>query len=130
MITRHWLTLLIFAVVAGDAALGHPEDEFCTPGEAGRDPALCAALAELNSAEGDLDQAELKPLLDEAGQPRWRTSHSLNPVPIFIKDYSGRPFALRAGLNHAGLANVAATLVELLGFAAPPEYEPSLIEPA
>ena len=68
------------------------------------------------------------PLLDASGAPKWRTSHSLNPVPIVIKDYSGREFALRQGQNQAGLANVAATLLELLGFRAPIEYEPSLLE--
>jgi len=68
------------------------------------------------------------PMRDERGMPKWRTSHSLNPVPIVIKDYSGREFALRQGQNQAGLANVAATLLELLGYSAPTEYEPSLLE--
>lgn len=58
------------------AAFGHPEDEFCTPGEDGLDPALCAALAELNNAEGKVSLAELKPLLDAAGEERgfWSTA--------------------------------------------------------
>jgi len=60
------LTALFFAL----PVYGHPEDEFCTPGEDGLDPALCAALAELNSAEGDINQGELKPLLDDAGDER------------------------------------------------------------
>jgi len=66
------LAVLLFAV----AAFGHPEDEFCTPGEDGLDPALCAALAELNSAEGDIEQGELKPLLDDTGNARgfWSTA--------------------------------------------------------
>lgn len=67
------------------------------------------------------------PLLNAQGRPKWRTSHSLNPVPLIIKDYSPRSSALREGLNHAGLANVAATLIELLGYAAPAEYEPSVV---
>lgn len=58
------LMLLFIATVAQ----GHPEDEFCTPGEDGLDPALCEALAELNSA--DTNQASLKPLLDNAGKER------------------------------------------------------------
>ena len=67
-------------------------------------------------------------LLNDQGQPKWRTSHSLNPVPLVIRDYAGRGASLRGDLNDAGLANVAATLVELLGFDAPPDYEPSLLE--
>ena len=66
--------------------------------------------------------------LDDEGVPRWRTSHSLNPVPLLIRDFSGRLPELRGDLNQAGLANVAATLIELLGFDAPGDYEPSLLE--
>ncbi|MBT6273134.1 MAG: 2,3-bisphosphoglycerate-independent phosphoglycerate mutase [Chromatiales bacterium] len=64
----------------------------------------------------------------EDGQPRWRTSHSLNPVPLYILAPEGSRLSLRHGLNQAGLANVAATLVELLGFEAPQDFEPSLVD--
>ena len=66
-------------------------------------------------------------LLDGEGVPRWRTSHSLNPVPFYVADFSGRDPHPAKGLDDAGLANVAATLIELLGYAAPLEYEPSLV---
>lgn len=68
------------------------------------------------------------PIVDDNGVPKGRTSHTLNPVPIVINDYAERELTLRDGLNQAGLANVAATLVELLGYAAPAEYEPSLLD--
>ena len=66
--------LLVLLVLGASVALGHPEDEICTPGEDGLDPALCAALSELNMAEGDVNQ--LQPLLDESGQERgfWSTA--------------------------------------------------------
>ena len=67
------------------------------------------------------------PQLDESGQPRWRTSHSLNSVPFIIMDYAQRVYSLRTDLTDAGLANVAPTLVELLGFAPPKDYAPSLL---
>jgi len=69
---RLLLTLLLFV---SSIAIAHPEDEFCTPGEDGLDPALCAALAELNMAESDVNQVELKPLLDKSGEERgfWST---------------------------------------------------------
>jgi 2,3-bisphosphoglycerate-independent phosphoglycerate mutase len=57
-----------------------------------------------------------------------KTSHTLSPVPFAIYDpnYDGEyHMAPRAA---PGLANVAATLLNLLGFEAPPDYEPSLIE--
>ncbi len=66
--------LLLLLLLVSNVAAAHPEDEFCTPGEDGLDPALCAALAELNMAEGDVSP-ELKPLLDDTGQERgfWST---------------------------------------------------------
>jgi len=55
-------------------------------------------------------------------------AHTLNPVPFVIKDYSGaNEFKLRE-LDTPGLSNVAATLINLLGFEQPAEYDPSLIE--
>jgi len=69
-------TLILVLLLVTCTAHSHPEDEFCTPGEDGLDPALCAALAELNMAEGDLNQTEMKPLLDDAGDERsvWSTA--------------------------------------------------------
>ncbi len=54
-------------------------------------------------------------------------AHTLNPVPLIIKDYSGRNDFSMTPLPGAGLANVAATLCNLLGYRAPADYEPSLI---
>jgi len=67
--------LLTMLLLAAGAAFGHPEDEFCTPGEDGLDPALCAALVEMNMAESDVNQTELQPLLDATGEERgfWST---------------------------------------------------------
>ena len=67
-------------------------------------------------------------LFDAAGQPRARTSHSLNPVPVYIKDFSPRLASLRRDINQAGLSNIAATLIELLGYTVPSDYEPSLLK--
>ena len=51
------------------------------------------------------------------------TSHSLNPVPLYV---TGAPvgWRLRGG---GGLSNLAATTLELMGYAAPSEYDPSLL---
>ncbi len=53
-------------------ALAHPEDEFCTPGEGGLDPALCLALSELDRpGEVSEDTATDLPVVDldrSAGQ--------------------------------------------------------------
>jgi hypothetical protein len=75
---------LIFAtllLLVTSLAFGHPEDEFCVPGQDGMDPALCAALAEMNSSEGSLSQNEYLPILDESGQERG----FLSTVGLYIK---------------------------------------------
>ncbi len=52
------LTLAIFmapcALLISSAASAHPEDEFCTPGNDSVDPELCAALAELDRKDSDV----------------------------------------------------------------------------
>lgn len=53
------------------------------------------------------------------------TSHTLSPVPFAIWN-DGREVAF-ADVAEPGLANVAATLLNLLGYQAPAEYEPSLV---
>lgn len=69
-----------------------------------------------------------RPLLGAGGKPQPRTSHSLNPVPFFLVGGDGRALSLRDDLPQAGLANVAATLLELLGYQPPEDYEPSLLK--
>jgi len=75
----------------------------------------------------ELDKAgEVK--LDEAGSPMAKTSHSLNRVPIHIYAPTATALRLSPQIAAPGLANVAATLLQLLGYAAPDDYAPSLIE--
>lgn len=52
--------LLFIVIFTAPSAVAHPEDEFCTPGEGGMDPALCLALSALDSATviADLDAGE------------------------------------------------------------------------
>jgi 2,3-bisphosphoglycerate-independent phosphoglycerate mutase len=56
-----------------------------------------------------------------------RTSHTTNPVGFWIHRPGVSVPALRADLPGAGLANVAATTIELLGFRPPEDYLPSLL---
>ena len=57
-----------------------------------------------------------------------KTSHTLSPVPfaIFDPNYDGEYHM--ASTAAPGLANVAATLLNLLGYEAPDDYRPSLVE--
>jgi len=59
-----------------------------------------------------------------------KTSHTLSPVPFIIHDASGDAAYSMADLPDAGLANVAATVFDLMGLTPPADYEPSLITPS
>ncbi len=66
--------------------------------------------------------------VDKAGQPCRKTSHSLNPVPCIIYDPAGNgeySAELRSGL---GISSIAATCVELMGYKAPEEWDPSVLQ--
>ncbi|WP_136807487.1 2,3-bisphosphoglycerate-independent phosphoglycerate mutase [Desulfosediminicola flagellatus] len=54
-------------------------------------------------------------------------AHTLNPVPFVVKDYNNSNSFALAGVEAPGLANVAGTLFNLLGFQSPGDYEPSLV---
>ena len=61
------------------------------------------------------------------GKREVSTAHSLNPVPFIIVDPLYQGEYKIADLPQRGLANVAATLLNLLGYEKPQDYEPSLI---
>lgn len=68
--------ILAVALLLACAAFGHPEDEFCTP-DSGLDPALCAALAELDSSDTrvNFDDPRFEAIVDlenrAAGETLW-----------------------------------------------------------
>jgi len=64
---------------------------------------------------------------EKNGKRYVHTAHTLNPVPFAIVDplYNGE--YEMADIREPGLANVAATVFNLLGFEKPDDYEPSLI---
>jgi 2,3-bisphosphoglycerate-independent phosphoglycerate mutase len=69
-----------------------------------------------------------RPLVGKDGAVLPRTSHTLAPVPLCIGGPALPPeTALRDDVKTPGLANVAATVIELLGFVPPPDYERSLL---
>ncbi len=66
--------------------------------------------------------------VDKKGAKSVKTAHSLNPVPFIIYDplYQGEYHM--ADIQEKGLSNIAATLLNLLGYEKPEDYDPSLIE--
>ena len=82
-------------------------------------------IAVITADHGNADQMFT---IDKKGVKSVKTAHSLNPVPFVIYDplYSGE--YRMADLDKKGLSNIAATLLNLLGYEKPEEYDPSLIE--
>jgi 2,3-bisphosphoglycerate-independent phosphoglycerate mutase len=64
---------------------------------------------------------------DDAGRPLVKTSHTLNQVPFIVYAPSAR-LRIASGVQEPGLANVAASVLHLLGLKAPEDYGASLIE--
>ncbi|PWZ10572.1 2,3-bisphosphoglycerate-independent phosphoglycerate mutase [Zea mays] len=72
-----------------------------------------------------------KPLLDKNDRIQILTSHTLQPVPVAIGGPGLHPgVKFRNDIQTPGLANVAATVMNLHGFEAPADYEQTLIEVA
>ncbi len=86
------------------------------------------ALEGIAVVTADHGNADVMFTLDKEGREKVRTAHSLNPVPFAIYDpFYGGEYEM-ADLERPGLSNVAATLLNLLGFERVEGYEPSLIE--
>ncbi|GAB6139710.1 2,3-bisphosphoglycerate-independent phosphoglycerate mutase [Methylosoma difficile] len=76
----------------------------------------------------ELDKKTGTMVLDEQGKYKPKTAHSLNPVPGIVYDPSGIANAHLAEVANAGIANLAATCITLLGFEPPADYEASIVK--
>ncbi len=92
-------------------------------------------IAFVTADHGNLDEMyEIDPkkgtfeLDEKTGKPKSKTSHTLNPVPAIIYDpeFKGE-YEINPEVKEPGLGNVAATLLNLMGFDAPADYLPSII---
>ena len=77
----------------------------------------------------ELDKKTKAPKTNKDGSYKAKTSHTLNPVPCIIYDATGEGrISVKADNGQFGLSNVAATVVNLLGYEAPDMWDESLIE--
>lgn len=65
-------------------------------------------------------------VLDADGLPVPKKSHTLSPVPFVAIDHTGRTVTA-SSTSDAGISNIAATILELLGQPVPPDFRPSLL---
>ncbi len=74
----------------------------------------------------EIDKKTGKAKVGESGKPKAKTSHTLNPVPCYIYDsFYGDRYVANEG--SFGLANVAATVLTLMGEDVPEMWEKSMI---
>jgi len=66
--------------------------------------------------------------IDANGEPLVKTSHTLSPVPWCVVGENASRFKINPAVTEPGLGNIAATILTLLGFEAPGDYLPPLIE--
>ena len=64
---------------------------------------------------------------ENTGNPKPKTAHSLNPVPVYIFDPTGSVKMKLSDKNDLGISSIAATCLKLLGFEPPQDYTPSVI---
>lgn len=77
----------------------------------------------------EIDKKTGEPKKTKSGGYKAKTSHTLNRVPCWIYDKSGRTdYSVREDDGSFGLSAVAATVVNLLGYEAPEMWDRGLIE--
>ena len=71
-----------------------------------------------------------QPKVGKDGRFKAKTSHTLNPVPCIIYDNTPakQSYTVKADEGKFGLSNVAATMVNLMGYEAPEMWDESIIE--
>ena len=77
----------------------------------------------------ELDKKSGAPKANKDGSFKAKTSHTLNPVPFIVYDnfYSDK-YEVKADNGEFGLSNVAATMVNLMGYEAPEMWDESIIK--
>ena len=77
----------------------------------------------------EIDKKTGEPKKNKDGSYKAKTSHTLNPVPCYIYDnYTADKYEVKADEGKFGLSNVAATMVNLLGYTAPAAWDESIIK--
>ena len=76
----------------------------------------------------EIDKKTKSPKIGAQGNPKAKTSHTLNPVPcIFYDNFNNDKYNVKTN-DAYGLSNIAATTVNLLGYEAPDMWDKSIIE--
>jgi len=80
----------------------------------------CDEMFEVDTKSGDFKR-------DAAGRLSAKTSHTLNAVPCYVYVPGNDTLSLDDTVRNPGIANISATIFQLLGYARPEGYEPSIL---
>lgn len=78
----------------------------------------------------EMDKKSGQPKVGKDGKYKAKTSHTLNKVPCIIYDNTDAKnhYTVKADNGQFGLSNVAATMVNLMGYEKPEKWDESIIE--
>ena len=78
----------------------------------------------------EMDKKSGQPKVGKDGKMKAKTSHTLNKVPCIIYDNTDAKdhYTVKADEGNFGLSNVAATMVNLMGYEAPAKWDESIID--
>ncbi len=77
----------------------------------------------------EIDKKSGLPKADKNGNYKAKTSHTLNPVPCIVYDnFYADQYTVKDDNGDFGLSNVAATMVNLMGYEAPDMWDESILE--
>ena len=77
----------------------------------------------------EMDKKSGQPKADKNGNFKSKTSHTLNPVPcILYNNVCADAYTVKEDKGQFGLSNVAATMVNLMGYEAPAMWDESIIK--
>lgn len=110
--------------------VGHTGNiESCVQAVKYLDDVLPKVIEEVKKQDGIViitaDHGNVEEKIDKKGKVK--TSHTLNPVPFFIIDSKYNKEYVVKNEGNKGIANVTATILNLMGFKAPDFYEESLV---
>ncbi len=93
----------------------------------------CGAILVITADHGNADEmydhtkdGAIK--IRKDGSPQSKTSHTLNPVPVYFYDPDGKHNIRISDREGLGISSLAASIFKLLGYQPPEDYDPSIIE--
>lgn len=89
---------------------------------------ILIATADHGNADEMFEIKKGQVVLDANGKPKPKTSHSLNPVPCYIWDPSGKSKIRLSSHKNLGISSLAATSLKLLGYVPPEDYDASIVD--